>query len=154
MTDAGRMGDADPQLISVNAFTDDRGRVYFANDFDLRECRRMYIVENFATGTVRAWHAHQHERKWVMALTGAALACCVKVDDWDSPSPDAPVHRFTLDAAHPQMLSIPAGYANGAMALLPDTKLLYFSDVSLEESMKDDFRYAARLWDPWHVPER
>ena len=32
MTDAEPMGDADPQLISVNAFTDDRGRVYFAND--------------------------------------------------------------------------------------------------------------------------
>ena len=144
----------EPRLLAANASTDDRGRVYFANDFDLRQCRRMYIVENFATGTVRAWHAHQHERKWVMALTGAALACCVKIDDWEAPSPDAPVHRFTLDAARPQVLEIPAGYGNGAMALLPQTKLLYFSDASLEVSMKDDFRYAARHWDPWHIAER
>src|SRR5262249_54852930 len=137
-----------PRLIAANVSTDDRGRVYFANDFDLRQCRRMYIVENFATGTVRAWHAHQRERKWVMALTGAALACCVKIDNWDSPSTDVPVDRFVLDAARPQVLAIPAGYANGAMALLGDTKLLYLSDASLKESMDDDFRYAARHWDP------
>lgn len=143
-----------PRLLAANVSHDDRGRVYFANDFDLRECRRMYIVENFATGTVRAWHAHQHERKWVMALSGAALACCVAIDDWDSPSPNAEVHRFTLDAAHPQLLAIPAGYGNGAMALLADTKLLYFSDASLDESMQDDHRYPARHWDPWHVSER
>lgn len=147
-------GAAEPRLIAANAASDDRGRVYFANDLDLGECRRMYIVENFATGTVRAWHAHQRERKWVMPLAGAALACCVKIDDWSAPSPDAPVQRFTLDAARPQVLAIPAGYANGAMALLPETKLLYLSDAALEESLGDDFRYPARHWDPWHVAER
>ncbi len=148
------MSGSEPELIAANTSTDDRGRVYFANDFDLRECRRMYIVENFATGTVRAWHAHRHERKWVIALAGAALACCVAIDDWDSPSTDARVHRFILDADHPQLLAIPAGYANGAMALLPQTKLLYFSDASLEQSNTDDIRYPARYWDPWHVAER
>ena len=144
----------EPKLINANASSDDRGRVYFANEFDLRECRRMYIVENFATGTVRAWHAHRHERKWVMALTGAALACCVAIDDWDSPSTATTVHRFTLDAEHPALLAIPAGYANGAMALLSNTKLIYFSDASLEQSLGDDVRYPARYWDPWHVTER
>ena len=148
------MSGQEPKLIPTGASADDRGRVYFANDFDLRECRRMYIVENFATGTVRAWHAHRHERKWVMALTGAALACCVAIDDWDSPAPEASVHRFTLDGEHPALLAIPAGYANGAMALLPQTKLLYLSDASLEQSVGDDIRYPARYWDPWHIAER
>jgi dTDP-4-dehydrorhamnose 3,5-epimerase-like enzyme len=146
--------DGEPELIPAGTSVDDRGRVYFANDFDLRTCRRMYIVENFATGTVRAWHAHRRERKWVMALTGAALACCVAIDDWDSPSTDATVHRFTLDAEHPALLAIPAGYANGAMTLLPRTKLIYLSDASLEESLEDDVRYPARYWDPWHIEER
>jgi dTDP-4-dehydrorhamnose 3,5-epimerase len=154
MSSAEPPSESEPRLIAGNARTDDRGRVYFANDFDLRQCRRMYVVENFATGTVRAWHAHKHERKWVMAVTGAALACCVRIDDWDDPSTDVPVHRFTLDAAHPQVLAIPAGYGNGAMALVPDTKLLYLSDASLEDSIGDDFRYPARHWDPWHVAER
>jgi dTDP-4-dehydrorhamnose 3,5-epimerase-like enzyme len=148
------MTDNGPQLIAGGAAADDRGRVYFANEFDLRQCRRMYIVENFATGTVRAWHAHRHERKWVMALSGAALACCVAIDDWESPATDAEVHRFTLDAEHPSVLAVPAGYANGAMSLLDGTKLIYFSDASIEQSLDDDVRYPARYWDPWHVAER
>ena len=133
-------GDAEPELIAVNAFTDDRGRVYFANDFDLRECRGCTSSRTSPTGTVRAWHAHQHERKWVMALTGAALACCVKIDDWDGPSPDAPVHRFTLDAPIRRCSRSPPATQTVRWRCCLDTKLLYLSDASLEESMKDDFR--------------
>ena len=143
-----------PRLIPGGCAADDRGRVYFANEFDLADCRRMYITENYAAGTVRAWHAHRHERKWVMAVSGAALACCVEVDDWESPSPDAEVYRFVLDAANPSVLAVPAGYANGAMSLLADTKLLFLSDAPLDASLSDDVRFPARLWDPWHVPER
>lgn len=143
-----------PQLIPGGSSADDRGRVYFANDFDPSGVRRMYFVENFSPGTVRAWHAHRNERKWVTAVAGAALACCVEIDDWESPSKDAEVHRFTLDAANPAVLSIPAGYANGAMSLLPGTKILYFSDATLEDSLDDDIRYEPRYWDPWHVAER
>jgi dTDP-4-dehydrorhamnose 3,5-epimerase len=143
-----------PELIRGGVASDDRGRVTFANDFDLAPCRRFYVVENFAVGTVRAWHAHRHERKWVLPLAGAALACCVEIDNWDSPSPAAEVHRFTLDASQPAVLEVPPGYANGAMSLLPGTRLMYLSDAPLEASLEDDVRYAPRHWDPWHVDER
>jgi dTDP-4-dehydrorhamnose 3,5-epimerase-like enzyme len=112
------------------------------------------MVENFSAGTVRAWHAHRRERKWVTAVAGAALACCIEIDDWESPSRDAEVHRFVLDAANPAVLEIPAGYANGAMSLSPSTKLLYLSDATLDASLDDDIRFPARHWDPWHVAER
>ena len=49
---------------------------------------------------------------------------------------------------------MPAGYANGAMSLLPGTRLVYFSDAPLDASLEDDVRYPARHWDPWHVEER
>jgi dTDP-4-dehydrorhamnose 3,5-epimerase len=143
-----------PELIAGGCAADDRGRVYFANDFDLADCRRMYITENYARGTVRAWHAHRDERKWVLAISGSALVCCVEVDDWDSPSPDAEIHRFVLDSANPSVLAVPAGFANGAMSLVAGTKLLFLSDASLGESLDDDIRFPARLWDPWSVPER
>jgi len=143
-----------PKLIVGGVASDDRGRVYFANDLDLSQCRRLYFVENFAVGTVRAWHAHRHERKWVLAVSGAALACCVEIDDWETPSPDAQVHRFVLDASNPSVLEVPSGYANGAMSLAANTRLLYLSDASLEGSLGDDVRFPARLWDPWQVAER
>ena len=143
-----------PQLTRGGTAADDRGRLSFVNDFDLSAARRVYFVENFASRTVRAWHAHRHERKWIMAVAGAAVVACVKIDDWDAPSPEAEVHRYTLDATAPSVLEVPAGYANGAMSLLPDTKLAYFSDASLDESHGDDVRYPARHWDPWGVVER
>ena len=146
MTDAEPMGDADPQLISVNAFTDDRGRVYFANDFDLRKCRRMYIVENFADRH-RASLARASARTQVGDGADRRGPGVLRRDRRLG-QPRQPTRRCIASPwtrpTH-RCLSIPAGYANGAMALLPDTKLLYFSDASLEESMKDDFRYAARL---------
>jgi dTDP-4-dehydrorhamnose 3,5-epimerase len=143
-----------PNLIRGGVAADDRGRVAFVNDFSPEAAKRFYIVENFAVGTVRAWHAHKHERKWVMAIAGAALACAVAVDDWENPSTGAEMHRFTLDATTPAVLEIPAGYANGAMSLLPGTRLMYLSDASLDASLGDDYRYPARHWDPWHVEER
>src|SRR3954454_17072634 len=93
-----------PKLIRGGVAADDRGRVSFVNDFSPDEAKRFYIVENFAVGTVRAWHAHQHERKWVMAIAGAALACCVPVDAWENPATTAEVSRFTLDAGVPAVL--------------------------------------------------
>lgn len=144
----------EPEVIHGGVSTDDRGRVFFANDLDLSKCRRMYFVENFSVGTVRAWHAHRNERKWVMAVSGAALACCVRVDDWDSPSTDAFVHRYVLDSNLNAILAVPQGYANGAMSLASDTKLLYLSDAPLEASLDDDIRFPARYWDPWQVAER
>ncbi len=148
------MSPDEPRIIKGGCSADDRGRVYFINDFDPSECRRLYMVENFAVGTVRAWHAHKKERKWVMATSGSALACCVKIDDWENPSKEAEVHRFVLDASQPSVLEMPEGYANGAMSLLEGTKLLYFSDATLDSSLEDDFRFPARYWDPWQVPER
>jgi dTDP-4-dehydrorhamnose 3,5-epimerase-like enzyme len=145
---------AEPRLIRGGIAVDDRGRLSFVNDFDLGQGRRFYIVENFSVGTVRAWHAHRHERKWVMAVAGAALACCVEIDDWETPSADAAVGRFVLSADQPAVLEIPGGYANGAMSLLDGTKLMYVSDATLEASLEDDIRFPARYWDPWHVPER
>jgi dTDP-4-dehydrorhamnose 3,5-epimerase-like enzyme len=113
-----------PELIPGGVSSDDRGRVFFANGLDLSNCRRFYFVENYSVGTVRAWHAHRHERKWVMAVSGAALACCVEIDDWEAPAADADVHRFVLDASNPSVLSVPAGYANGAMSRTPTWRRL------------------------------
>ena len=54
----------------------------------------------------------------------------------------------------PSVLFIPAGYANGFMSLTEDTKILFFSTSSLEDSVGDDIRSDAHHWDPWTVEER
>lgn len=148
-------GDEDvPSLMQGGLAVDDRGFVAFVNEFDFAGIKRFYVVTNHRPGYVRAWHAHRRETKYVTVLQGAAIVGAVRIDDWDAPSREAPVHRFVLSSAKPSMLLIPAGFANGFMTLTHDAKLVFFSTRSLEESINDDVRYDARYWDVWSVEER
>lgn len=134
--------------------TDDRGSVAHVNEASLEGFVRFYLVRNHVQGFVRAWHGHRAERKKVTVVSGAALVCCVRVDDWESPCDDLVVDRYVLSADMPAVLSIPGGYANGSMSLTPGTTLCYFSDAPIEKAGNDDIRFPARYWDPWHVQER
>jgi dTDP-4-dehydrorhamnose 3,5-epimerase-like enzyme len=144
----------EPRLIKGNFVVDDRGGVGFVNDFNFADVKRFYWLTNHAAGFVRAWHAHKNEAKFVTVVQGTALAAAVKIDDWETPSKDSEVMRFTLSAQSPSVLYIPAGYGNGAMSLTADAKIMYFSTATIEDSTGDDFRYPARYWDVWNVEER
>lgn len=148
------MSAPEPVLYEGALAVDDRGTVSFVNDFDLEPVRRFYVVRNHRPGFVRAWHAHRKERKFVTVLQGSALVCCVRIDDWDRPSPDLPVSRYVLSALAPSVLAVPDGYANGFMTLDEDTGVLFFSSSTLQESTGDDIRFPARYWDPWGIEER
>ena len=148
------MADNGPKLIEGGLAVDDRGEVGFVNGFDFPGIKRFYTVTNHRAGFVRAWHAHKLEHKYALVVTGAALFGAVEVDDWDEPSKGSDVARFTLSAAKPSVLYIPRGYAHGYMTLTADTKLMFFSTSTLQESADDDFRYEARHWDIWEVVER
>lgn len=143
-----------PYVIEGSLGVDDRGEVAFVNDFHLDGVKRFYLVSNHRAGFVRAWHAHRRESKYVTVVQGAAIIAAVAIDDWDRPSKEAKVHRYILSVHKPAVVYIPSGYANGFMSLTTDTKLLFFSTSTLEESRKDDVRYDARYWDPWEVAER
>lgn len=143
-----------PQLIEGGLAVDDRGQVGFINDFNFVNIKRFYWVANHKVGFIRAWHAHRHETKYVTVVHGAALIGAVEIDNWKNPSKNKKVWRFTLSENKPSVLHIPKGYANGFMTLRKDTKLIFFSTASLEESKDDDIRYDAYYWNPWDIVAR
>ena len=143
-----------PTLIPGGLAPDDRGEIAFVNDFRFEGVKRFYLVRNHRVGFIRAWHAHAREAKYVLAVSGAALVGAVKVDDLQRPDNTRVPLRFVLSAVKPAVLSLPAGYANGAMSLTEDCALLYLSTATLEESREDDVRYDARFWDIWNVEPR
>jgi dTDP-4-dehydrorhamnose 3,5-epimerase-like enzyme len=145
---------AEPVLFEGGLGVDDRGSVAFVNGFDFAGVKRFYVVSNHRAGFVRAWHAHRREAKYVTVVQGAAIVAAVRIDDWEHPSVEQPVVRHVLSAERPSVLFIPAGYANGFMSLTADTKLVYFSTSTVEESRNDDIRYDSRYWDAWQVVER
>ena len=143
-----------PTLFEGGLAVDDRGAVAFVNDFDFSKVKRFYMVSNHQAGFVRAWHAHRREGKYIFVPQGEALIGAVKIDNWDEPSKNSEVHRWVLSSQKPSVLYIPAGYANGAMSLTFNTKIIYFSTSSMEETKGDDVRYDARYWDIWQIEER
>ncbi|SRR5579871_5226316 len=143
-----------PRLIEGRLAIDDRGSLAFVNDFAFEAIKRFYIVSNHSSGFVRAWHGHRYEAKYVLALTGAALVAAVRIDDWENPDRGLPVHRYVLSEHQPALLYIPPGHANGFKTLNPQTKLLFLSTATLEQSRADDFRYDAHYWDAWQIIER
>ena len=145
-----------PYLIEGGFAIDDRGQVSFINDFDFKDVKRFYITENFSTDTIRAFHGHFKEAKYVLVVSGSALVVAVKIDDPKNPSKDQELHRVVLSSKKPAVLYIPLGYANGFRALEKDTKVIFFSTSSLEESKKDEYRFPYNYWgeDVWKVENR
>lgn len=142
-----------PKIIKGGFAIDERGQVTFCNDFDFKNVKRFYMLENFSTNTIRAFHGHLKEGKYMFVVSGTALVCVVQLDDVKKPRKENEVHRFVLSAINPSILYIPKGFANGLRFLEKNTKMIVFSTSSLEESKKDDYRFPYDYWgkDIWEI---
>lgn len=144
---------SEPRIIPGGFSVDDRGQVSFVNGFAFGKVRRFYMVENFCTETIRAFHGHLHEEKFAFVVSGSALVATVKLDGQLQPGKQTKPQRFILSDRQPGILHVPAGYANGFRALEPGTKILFFSSATIEESKRDDYRFPHDYWgaDIWKV---
>ena len=110
-------------IIEGGISVDYRGQISHVNDLDMSEVERFYIIHQKDTSIIRAWHAHQHEKKWFYAVKGSFTTAFVKIDNWENPSPELKPEVFHLSAAESKVLYIPEGYANGIKAEEPDSIL-------------------------------
>lgn len=133
-----------PHLISGDLAVDERGTVRFVNDFDFKNVKRFYQVENYRKGYIRAWHGHKKEDKYVYVSEGSALVGVVNLETEE-------IQKFYLSAKKPRILWIPANNANGFMSLEDNTVVIFFSSATLEESKKDDLRFPYDKWNIWDI---
>ena len=142
-----------PKLIKVNISPDDRGEITHCNDFNFikRKIKRFYKIENHKLNFIRAWHAHKKEKKYIFILSGSLKVSLVKIDDWKKPSEKLKIKNFFLNEKCPEILYIPGGYAHGTQNLKKNTSFLVYSNFSIDESLKDDFRYPHDYWDNWKI---
>lgn len=137
------------KIIEGDIFTDARGQISFANDFVMDEVRRFYMIRQADPSVVRAWHAHQHEKKFFYVLKGAFTLAFVKVDNWEHPSADLEAEIFHVSDRESRVLCIPEGYANAVKADEPDSLLIVFSNKVLDDAKLDSFRYDKNMWVDW-----
>ena len=135
-----------PEIIKGGVATDERGAVYFCNDFLFKNIKRFYVLENASEKVIRAFHGHMKEEKYMFVVAGSAIVCAVEIDNVESPGKENKVYKFNLSSKEPVVLQIPAGFANGSRFLEEDTKLVVFSTSSVEESKGDDYRFPADYW--------
>lgn len=144
------------QVFKGDLAVDDRGSLAFVNEFSFFGVKRFYQVENFSTNTIRAFHGHMKEGKYVYVTQGSVLLCAVPMSNIKKPSKRVQVERFVLSDKKPQIVFIPPGFANGFRSLTTTSKVLFFSTATLEESKGDDFRFPHDYWGPaiWEVENR
>ena len=133
-------------LIQGTNFSDERGGLNFFNTFDLSEIVRMYEILPSNTQTIRAWQGHQKEKKWFYCNSGSFIVNLIEVDTIVSPSKSLKPERFELAANKPCLLEISGGYASGFKAKEENSRLIVFSNFSLEASKNDDFRFPVDFW--------
>jgi dTDP-4-dehydrorhamnose 3,5-epimerase len=132
------------EIFEGRIIADDRGIVRFINDFSFEGVKRFYQVENHRSGFIRAWHGHRFEGKYIYVVTGAVLIGVVELD-----KENAIPEKFVLSEEIPRILWIPPNNANGLMTLREDTRIIFYSTSTLEESMGDDIRFPYDKWDIW-----
>lgn len=125
-----------PLLIEGNIHADDSGIISFINEFNMTEIKRMYSIVP-ARNMIRVWQGHQFECKWFYAIEGAFE---VKILPTLAIGDSLNKTTFHLRSSKQEVLSIPAGYFNGFKALEDNSRLMIFSDRTLEESKSDDIR--------------
>jgi len=130
------------KLLVGGLAVDDRGSVSFVNNFNFDGVKRFYQVENHKRGFIRAWHGHVKEGKYVYVCQGSALIGAVNLETEE-------IEKFVLSSKSPKILWIPPNYANGFKSLEENTKIIFFSTSSLEDSVGDDIRFDYAKWNIW-----
>lgn len=139
----------DIEIVNGGVFEDERGKLFHVNDFDFSEVKRFYVIEHPDHHIIRAWQGHQFEKKWFYVVSGSFCVAWVKVDNWERPNPNVKAEYVILKANESRIVAIPCGYANGLKALESNSKIVVFSDMTLEKSVKEKIRYPKHYWFDW-----
>jgi dTDP-4-dehydrorhamnose 3,5-epimerase-like enzyme len=135
------------KVLNGGIAVDDRGSVRFVNDFNFDGVKRFYQVENHRQGFIRAWHGHKKEGKYVYVTSGSALVGVVNMETEE-------VSKFVLSDKSPKVLWIPPNNYNGFKSLEENTKIIFLSTSTLEESLGDDIREEHNRWNIWEEDYR
>jgi dTDP-4-dehydrorhamnose 3,5-epimerase-like enzyme len=130
-----------PNIIEGNCYIDQRGKLFYNNDFDTSSIKRIYMIENINVDFIRAWQGHKIEQRWFSVLQGSFEIQLIAIDDWEKPTINLQRHKFILNTDKLSVLHIPRGYVSSIQALKEASKLLVMADYLLGE-IDDEFRYS------------
>jgi len=129
------------QNINLIARVDDRGyliEIVRATDPFLTKFGQVYLVGNFAHGTVRAFH--KHAQLWDLFFVNHGAAKFVLVDDRrDSPTYKE-MNTFNVSDRNPTLIVVPPGIFHGWMSLQHDTQMISTATDVYNRERPDEVR--------------
>ncbi|WP_027379821.1 WxcM-like domain-containing protein [Chryseobacterium daeguense] len=129
-----------PTIIEGRKYSDERGNLFFNNDFNASGIKRIYCIENLDINYVRGWTGHKIEQRWFSALMGKFTIRLIKIDDWEKPAKNSEILKFELNSDTLNVFHVPSGYATAIQAIEEKSKLLVMADYALGE-ITDDYRF-------------
>jgi dTDP-4-dehydrorhamnose 3,5-epimerase-like enzyme len=129
-----------PKIIEGDKHIDNRGKLFYNNDFNATQVKRIYMIENASTEVVRGWQGHQIEQRWFSVVKGSFKIQLISIDDWNNPSIDLEKVVFILDESKLDMLHVPGGYVSSIQSLENDSKLFVMADYSIGE-INDEYKF-------------
>jgi len=134
-----------PTIIKGDNFIDYRGRLNFCNDMDFSKVKRFYEIVHDKDGQRRGLHGHLIEEKWMRVTRGTFQILLVPIAqvgyEVELVGGLSDIIEFTLSEYKPQILHVPAFYANGIRNLTTNANITIYSSLSIEDAKKDDYRF-------------
>lgn len=128
-------------LLNIKKHTDLRGALLYQNHFKLSMFKRCYHITHHKTDVVRAWQGHKNECKAFWITKGSFLIHYAVIKSFENPDINLKFNKIILKFNSPKILIIPGGYVNGFQALEVDSSMMIYSDMTVEKSKLDDFRW-------------
>jgi dTDP-4-dehydrorhamnose 3,5-epimerase-like enzyme len=129
-----------PEITQGGRHIDSRGTLFYNNDFDASVIKRIYVIENESTDSVRAWQGHKLEQRWFSVINGSFRIQLIAIDHWDNPNKDLNCLTFVINSEKLDVLYVPQGYVSSIQSLETNSKLLVLADYLLGE-VKDEVRF-------------
>lgn len=146
----------DVEQVNLTARVDDRGyliEIVRASDAYLEKFGQVYLVGNFAKGTVRAFH--KHAEMWDLFFISHGAAKFVLVDDRRESPTYKEMNSLVCSARNPSLVTVPPGVFHGWMSLEDDTQMISTATEVYRREKPDEVRIPPDSFgDVWNVKGR
>lgn len=146
----------DVAKIDLVAHVDDRGyliEIIRATDPYFTKFGQVYLVGNFAKGTIRAFHKHKVLWDWFFISHGSAKF--VLVDDRENSPTYKEMNTFVVCSRNPSLIVVPPGVYHGWMSLEDDTQMISTASEVYNRENPDEVRIPPDSFgDVWTVKGR
>lgn len=152
-----------PFLQQLTVHVDDRGylaEIFRCDDPAFKEFGQVYIVGDFAKGTVRAFHRHFWTWDYFFVSHGAGKFVLVDPIELNILRGNESYQIYTLSSKKFSILHVPPLWWHGWMALEDDTQLISITNKPYDRSSPDEERAHPERFTPkdgitfWEVKGR